>query len=292
MPPSRARRLLRRRPGLVAGCVLVGAVVLAALVGPLVDRHAPDRKDVQAGLSELGEPLPPSADRPLGTDVLGRCVASRLLAGARLSLAAGAGATAIAVVLGLLVGLLAGTAGRAGDTLLMRGVDLVLAFPFLLLAIALAAVFRGAAGGGAGAGDGVVPVVLVLGLVGWTGIARVVRGEVLALRSQPFVLAARSLGAGRARIVLRHLLANVAGPVIILATLLLAQMILAEATLSYLGLGAPPPVASWGRMLHEGQPYLRGAPWLVAAPGIAILVTALGLNLLGEGLRGALDPRD
>lgn len=284
-PRSRAlRRFLQNRAAAV-GAALVAVVILGALAAPLLDAHPPNGKNVAGGLTELGAPRPPSGEFPLGTDSMGRCVSSRLLHGARASLAVGAAATLIALLIGVLVGLSAGFAGGLADTLLMRLVDLLLAFPFLLLVLALAAVLRGS-GGGTGA------ILVVLGVVGWTTMARVIRAKVLVLRETDFVQAARAVGAGRLRIVFRHILPNVAGPAVVLATLSVAQMILAESTLSYLGLGAPPPEPTWGRMLVEGQQVLRGAPWLVTAPGVAILVTVLGFNLLGEGLRDALDPKE
>lgn len=255
-----------------------------AALAPLLDVHDPFQKNLIGGATDLGEPLPPSARYSLGTDTLGRCVTARLLHGARLSVAIGAGATALAIVVGLVVGLLAGYGGRRADALLMRGMDVLLAFPFLLLVIALTAIK------GTGGSDS-TPALLVLGLAGWPRIARAIRTRVLVLRELDYVQAALALGAGPVRVLLRHVLWNLAGPVAILAALLVPQMILAEATLSYLGLGPPPPIPSWGRMLSEGQPLLRGAPWLVVAPGVAIALTALGFNLLGEGLRDALDPK-
>jgi peptide/nickel transport system permease protein len=214
--------------------------------------------------------------------MLGRCVAARLGAGASVSLEVGGLAALVAVVLGTLVGLVAGWAGGFVDRLLMRLVDLVLAFPFLLLVLAVAALLRET-------DVGLGAIFVLLGVAGWTTVARVIRAKVLALRASDFIVAARATGAGAARILIRHVLPNVLGPAIALGTLAVAQMILAESTLSFLGLGVPPPHATWGRMLAEGQPYLRGAPWLVTAPGVAILATALGFNLLGDGLRDAFD---
>jgi peptide/nickel transport system permease protein len=285
--PSDARalaRFLKSKRG-VAGAILVGIVTLVALLAPVLDAHPPDGKNVKTGLSELGEPLAPSAEYPLGTDVLGRCNAARLVHGARISLTVGILATVIALVIGMMVGLVAGYARGTTDSLLMRFVDLVLAFPFLLLVIAVAAALQGGA-------EQTTTVALVLGLVGWTTMARVVRGKTLTLRELPFVEAARAVGAGHVRVLARHIAINMTGTIAVLATISIAQMILAESVLSYLGLGAPPPAATWGRMLSEGQPYLKGAPWLVFAPGAAILLTVLGFNLLGEGLRDAFDPTD
>jgi len=196
-------------------------------------------------------------------------------------------ATAIAMTLGLSIGLIAGYAGGFVDAALMRFVDLVLAFPFLLLALLLAALLREAQLASANA-----PVFITLGVTSWTTMARVIRGKVLTLREQEFVQAARAIGASSRRVLVRHLLPNVVGVVIVLATLTFAQMILAESVLSYVGLGPPPPAPTWGRMLAEGQGYYRTAPWLMIAPGAAILIAVVGFNLLGEGLRDALDPKE
>jgi ABC-type dipeptide/oligopeptide/nickel transport system permease subunit len=284
-PGRRAwRRFARNRAALVGG-ILVLAIAALAAAAPLVAGD-PYAQDFDRGLTELGAPVGPGAYL-LGTDALGRDVWARAVHGARLSLAIGIAATLLALAVGLAVGLIAGYAGGRTDAALMRLVDLVLSFPFLLLAIALAALLRGTgAAGGAGA------VLVVLGLVGWTTMARVIRGKVLAVRELEFVQAARALGASSARILVRHVAPNVVGPAVVLATITVAQMILAESTLSYLGLGAPPPAPTWGRMLYEGQPYYRSAPWLIAVPGVAVLATVLAFNLLGEGLRDALDPKE
>ena len=284
--PSRSTPLARFAANRAAllGAVLVAFVVIAALFAPLIAWHEPDHKNVAHGLSQLGEPLPPSAEFPLGTDALGRCVASRLLYGARISLVVGLLATLMATVVGTLVGLVAGYRGGLTDAVLMRTVDLILSFPFLLLVIALAAIWRDA---------GLGAVLLVLGTVSWTQVARVVRARALALRESEFVQGARAVGASGVRVVLRHILPNVVGPVVVMATVSVAQMIIAESTLAFLGFGAPPPTATWGRMLSDGQAYLTGgAPWLALAPGAAVLLTVLGFNLLGDGLRDMLDPRE
>jgi ABC-type dipeptide/oligopeptide/nickel transport system permease subunit len=277
-----ARRFARNRLAL-AGAAIVVVIAAGAALAPVLDSHPPIGKDVAEGLGELGEPLPPSQAFPLGTDSLGRCEASRVLHGARVSLEVGLLATLIALVIGVTVGLVAGYAGGLTDALLMRLVDLILAFPFLLLVIAVTAVVKESGAGSA---------LLVLGLVGWTTMARVIRAKTLALRESEFVQAARATGLSAARILVRHILPNVVGPAVVLATLSVAQMILAESTLSFLGLGAPPPTATWGRMLAEGQSYLVGAPWMAIVPGVAVFLTVLGFNLLGEGLRDALDPKD
>ena len=286
MRAPRAWARFRRNRAAPVGAILILLVVAGCLAAPLLDRDRPAGKDVRGGLSPLGAPLPPSARFPLGTDMMGRSVAVRVLRGARISLAVGVAATALALAFGVAVGLVSGYAGGLVDTLLMRLVDLVLAFPFLLLVIALAAALRERGGGGIGT------VLVVLAVVSWTTMARVVRGVVLTIRELEYVQGARAVGGTRLRILLRHVLPNLVGPIVVLGTISVAQMILAESTLAYLGLGAPPPVPTLGRMLSEGQLYLRGAPWLVTAPGGAILVIVLGFNLLGEGLRDALDPKD
>jgi peptide/nickel transport system permease protein len=216
--------------------------------------------------------------------MLGRCVAARLAAAAPISLGVGLAAALVATLIGTLAGLAAGWSGGRLDLALMRLCDLVLAFPFLLIVLFLAALLRDT-------GGGLASVVVVLCVVGWTPMARVVRARVLSLRESDLVAAARCCGAGTTRILRRHVLPNVGGTVIALATLAVGHLILAESTLSYLGVGAPPPAASWGRMVAEGQPYMRGAPWLVIAPGVAVLATALGFSLLGDALRDLLDPR-
>jgi len=269
------------RGAIVGAALIMGLLVLAVL--PHRDPLAPD---IDHGLTAVGAPLPPSADSPLGTDHLGRDVWARVCAGAGTSLEIATLSTLLALLLGLAVGLTAGYAGGAVDNALMRLVDLVLAFPFLLLAILLAALLREANLASSNA-----PVVLTLGVVGWTTIARVIRGKTLSLARSEYVTAARALGGSPWRIIVRHVLPNVAGIVIVVAALGFAQNLLAESVLSYLGLGPPPPAPTWGRMLYEGRVYYRTAPWLSIAPGIAIVTAVVGFNLLGEGLRDLLDPR-
>ncbi|HTJ40939.1 MAG TPA: ABC transporter permease [Kofleriaceae bacterium] len=285
-PWQRARARFLANRGAIVGAALVGVIVLVAILGPWIagDPLAPD---IERGLSRLGAPLGPRAGAWLGSDQLGRDVWARIAGGASLSLQVATVATAIAMTLGLAIGLVAGYAGGLVDKLLMRFVDLVLAFPFLLLALLLAALLREANLSSANA-----PVFITLGVVSWTTMARVIRGKVLTLREQEFVQAARAIGARPSRILIRHILPNVVGVVIVLVTLTFAQMILAESVLSYVGLGPPPPAPTWGRMLAEGQTYYRTAPWLIVAPGVAILIAVVGFNLLGEGLRDALDPKE
>jgi len=264
----------------VIGGTLVAILAILAMLAPWLGGADSTKLDIAHGLSELGAPLPPSSDALLGTDHLGRDVWARIVDGAGTSLAIAALATAIALVIGVAVGLIAGYAGGWVDELLMRVVDLVLAFPVLLLAILLAALLRGR-----GLGDSSAPVIVTLGVVGWTTMARVVRGKTASLARSEMVLAAHAIGASPLRIVMRHVLPNVAGVIAVVATLGFAQNLLAESVLSYLGLGMPPPAPTWGRMLYEGRAYYRSAPHLVIAPGVAILVAVVAFNLLGEGLR-------
>lgn len=284
---SRARRRFLANRGAMLGAVLVIVIVGIALCAPALSAKDPLKSDVDHGLTELGAPLPPSADNVLGTDLLGRDVWARVTSAAGSSLTIAGLATLIALAIGLPIGLVAGYAGGALDSALMRLVDLVLAFPFLLLAILLAALFHQA-----DLASSVAPVFLTLGLVGWTTLARVVRGKVQVLAASDMITAARALGASPLRIAVRHLLPNLAGVVITLCVLGFAQNLLAESVLSFLGLGPPSPAASWGRMLYEGRAYYRTAPHLVWVPGLAILVSVVGFNLVGEGLRDALDAKD
>jgi peptide/nickel transport system permease protein len=284
---SRARARFVANRGAVVGSVLMIGLVALAVLAPVLSAKNPLVSDIEHGLSELGAPLPPSGDALLGTDQLGRDVWARVVTGAQTSLSIAGIATLIALVIGVSVGLAAGYAGGAIDSALMRLVDLVLAFPILLLAILLAALFREAE-----LSSSTAPVFLTLGAVGWTTMARVVRGKAQVLAHSEMILAARAMGASPVRIVTRYVLPNVAGVVIVIAALVFAQNLLAESVLSYLGLGPAPPAPTWGHMLYEGRAYYRTAPHLVLAPGIAILVAVISFNLVGEGLRDAFDARD
>lgn len=265
------------------GLALVGVLLLFALVGPLLATKDPNASDFVRGVSPESLPVGPSTEFWLGTDRLFRDVFARLAAGARLSLAVGVGSAVMATLIGSIVGLLAGWyGGRWQDTALMRIVDVGLAFPFLLIVMALGAALERTTA---------LTVFVTLGVTGWLGIARLVRAKTLQIRRLDFVTAAHALGQSTPMILVRHVLPNVAGSVLVVATMLVAQMILAESVLSYLGAGIAPPTATWGHMLFEGQDYLAAAPWIAAAPGGAILLAVMGFNLLGEGLRDALDPR-
>ncbi|MGH7530563.1 MAG: ABC transporter permease [Gemmatimonadales bacterium] len=257
------------------GLALVATLAVLALLAPWLVPGDPFRGDLTASLRG------PSHAFLLGSDAQGRDVLSRVLYGARLSLAVGLISQGIALALGVTLGLVAGYYGRWLDGVIMRVADVTLAFPSLLLLIAIAAAVRPS-----------LPVVfVVIGVVGWAGMARLVRGQVLVVRALDYVQAARALGASDARILVRHLLPNVVAPVIVAATLGIGGAIMAEAALSFIGLGAQPPTPSWGAMVAEGRDLLRVAPWVSLAPGIAIGLAVLGLNLLGDGLRDALDVR-
>lgn len=275
MPPRR-RRLHR---GLSAGAALAGALALAALLAPVLAPHDPHAVAAGAGAMTLGSP---TAAHPLGTDALGRDLLSRVLWGGRVSLAVGVGAELLATLIGCLVGVVAGYYGGLLDAALMRSTDVVMAFPSLVLAIGLIAIFER---------PGLDKVVIVLVALGWTTIARVMRGAVLSLKAREYVQAARALGAGDLTIVVRHLLPNALGPLLVAATLGVGGNMVAEAGLSFLGLGAQAPTISWGAMLADGQTFLGTAPWVAVFPGLALLLAVLGVNLLGDGLRDLLDPR-
>jgi len=271
-----ARRFARNRPALT-GAVLVAALVLAALLGPLLTAD-PLAQPNPVRLQNQ----PPSAAHLLGTDPYSRDILSRTLHGARVSLVVGIGAALLAVTLGAGVGLTAGLAGRRTDQLLMRGVDVALSLPRIVLLLAVFAVWEEAPA---------AAVVLLIAVTGWFQTSRIVRASVLSLREADFVAAARALGTTGAGIVRRHLLPHVAAPVIVSASLDVGNIILLEAGLSYLGLGVRPPTPTWGNMIMDGKDVLFSAPWVALAPGLALVLTVVAFNLAGDGLRDALDPR-
>jgi ABC-type dipeptide/oligopeptide/nickel transport system permease subunit len=276
MTPGVLRERLRRDRFFQLGLALVALVVGAALLAPWLAPFDPLRGDLRNAYL-----LSPGGRFLLGTDTQGRDVLSRVLYGARLSLSVGLIAQSVSVTLGVLLGLVAGYYGKWVDAIVMRLADVTLAFPTLLLLIAVAAAVKPS-----------LPVVfVVIGVVGWAGMARLVRSQVLVLKRAEFVLAAEALGARDRRVLLRHLLPNVRTQVIIAATLGIAGAIMAEAALSFVGLGAQPPTPSWGAMVADGRDLLRVAPWVSFAPGIAIGLAVLGFNLVGDALREAYDPR-
>lgn len=271
-----ARRLRRNRLALV-GLVFLVALYLVALLAPLL---APYDPIAQRDIAATGY-LPPSPEHWFGTDQFGRDVLSRILYGARISLAIGFIAVGIAVTIGTLIGAVAGYLGGRIDSGLMRFTDVVLSFPRLVLLIMIIALFE----------QSLALIIIVLGLTQWPGTTRIVRGEVLSLREREFIEAARALGMGRTRIILRHLVPNVLAPVIVAATLGIGNTIVLEAGLSFLGIGVQPPTPSWGTMVADGRQSLLGAWWVATFPGLAIVFTVLAFNLVGDGLRDALDPR-
>jgi peptide/nickel transport system permease protein len=272
---------LRRDAAAFAGLLVIAATVLAAVLAPVLSPADPVKNRLVERLTPPMWVAGGTARHPLGTDTLGRDVTSRLLYGARVSLVVGVSAVAIAGLLGVVLGLLAGYYRGWPDDVLMRIGDVQLAFPVLVLAIALLAV----------AGASLLTVVLVLGVTGWITYARIVRGETLSLISREFVEAARAMGAPDRHVIWRHVVPNVLPPVTVVATFSVARVVIAEASLSFLGLGIPPPAPSWGAMLDEGRNYLTTGWWLALFPGLAILLLVLGINLVGDWLRDALDPR-
>jgi ABC-type dipeptide/oligopeptide/nickel transport system permease subunit len=274
---ERVKRALRGDARAWFGIGVVVLLVLLAILAPLVAHQDPLHIDLVHQLQG------PSWKHWLGTDVQGRDVWARLVYGARISLSAGIISQAIALSLGLTLGLAAGYYGHWVDEVVMRLADVTLAFPTLLLLIAMAAALQPSIG----------VVFVTIGIVGWAGMARLVRGQVLVVRQLEFVQASRALGARDVRVVLKHVLPNVVAPVLIAATLGIAAAIMAEASLSFLGLGVQPPTPSWGSMIADGRDLnqLRNAPWTSVSPGLAIGAAVLGFNLLGDALRDALDPR-
>jgi peptide/nickel transport system permease protein len=288
------RRLRADRLALAALAV-IAALVLMALFAPLVVKLAgvpgPNVQSAHA-VDRFGTPLGPSAAHPFGVDPLGRDVLARTVYGARVSLLVGIVGTAVAVAIGVTVGLLAGYYRGWIDTLLSRLLDVVLSFPVLLLGIGIASACslgNGCLGGTVR--PGLRTVLVVIAIVSWTSIARIIRGQVLTLREREFVLAARSLGASGRRIVFREILPNLAAPIAIYASLLVPQAILFEAALSFLGVGVSPPTASWGWMIADAAQSFDTQWWYMLFPGAALLLTVLAFNLLGDGVRDALDPK-
>lgn len=276
----RPTALLLRDPFFLMGAVVIVVITAAALAAPWLAPFPPDEQFFD-GLTLEGAPLPPNARFWLGTDLLGRDLLSRILHGARTSLVIGLAANGVAVLIGTVVGVVAGLGGRLAAVVLMRLTDLMMAFPALLLAIALAAIFR----------PSLLIVALVIALVNWVQIARVVYTQTTSLAEREFVTATRALGASPARVIVRHVLPHLVPTLLVWATLGVATTVLLEATLSFLGIGVQPPLASWGNIIFENQSYVTTAPWLVAFPGAAILLLALAFNLVGEGLSDALDPK-
>ena len=275
-PASRRLRRFLRHPGAVIGSTIVLLVVASAVLAPVLTPYGPDTRNVRERFA------PPSATHLFGTDNFGRDTLTRVLHGGRVSLRVAIGAVGIAAAVGILLGALAGFLGGAVDVVIMRVVDVFLAFPPILLALLLVAAV----------GTGERSVTVALGLIYWTAYARVIRANVIALREEEFVAASRASGAPWYRTLFRHVLPNTLAPVIVVASVGLGSAVTAEAALSFLGLGIQPPTPSWGAILNTGLQFIRETPYLSTFPGLAIMVTVLGFNLLGDGLRDVLDPRE
>ena len=279
-PPARSFgrdvwRRFRRTPGAVVGAVVILAIVSAAVFAPLIAPHDPLAQNVALG------PRPPSNGHPFGTDKLGRDVFSRIVYGARISIRIGFVAVGLAITAGTIIGMIAGYAGRRVEAVLMGAMDLMLAFPSIILAIGITTIL----------GPSIVNLMIAVGIVSVPVYARLARSSVLAVKETEYVDAARALGARTPTILVRHVLPNILAPLLVQATLGIATAELEAAGLSYLGLGARPPAPEWGAMLNDARDYWLSAPWALIFPGISITVLVLGFNLLGDGLRDALDPQ-
>lgn len=259
----------------LAGAGVIGLLVVVGAFGTWISPYDPLAQDLSKSLQ------PPSAAHWFGTDSFGRDILSRVLYGARISLLVGVASQTIAFSLGVVLGVVSGYYGGRTETLIMRLADVTLAFPTLLLLIAITAAFQ----------PSLSVVFVAIGVVGWAGLARLVRSQALVVRELDFVQAARALGMSDARLIARHVLPNCLAPAVVAVTLGMASAILLEAALSFIGLGAQPPTPSWGSMISDGRDFLRTAPWISVFPGLAIGVVVLGFNLFGDGLRDAMDPR-
>lgn len=273
------QRLLRDRAA-VTGAIICLVLATVAMLAPWLAPHAPNFGYAE-GISDLGGPLAPNGTFPLGTDNLGRDVLSRLIWGARVSLLVGVVGNGLAVLIAVFIGATAAFLGGWVEMIIMRFTDVMMAFPTLLLALALGAVLR----------PGIDILIVIIALVYWVYLARIIHGRVLSLKETDFVLAARAVGASHWRILAHHILPHLVSEAVVYATLGVASTILTEAELSYLGVGIRLPTASWGGMISEGQAYFRSAPWLILSPGLMLMLTVLGFNLMGDGLRDALDPQ-
>ena len=279
--PALQFRVLRRSPLMTVGLMVVGLVVLVALLAPVMGTRDPITQNLALSNRPPVWQVRGTWQAPLGTDQFGRDVWSRIVYGARISLAIGTAAAVLGAIVGVTAGVVAGFYGGKIDTFVMRIVDLNLAFPLILLALAIAAIL----------GPSLQNLILVMALTTWMIYARVVRGVTLSIREREFVQAARAIGVTDVGIMWRHILPNLMAPVMVIWTLELARVILMESALSFLGVGVPPPTPTWGRMLAEGRNVLTTAPWIATFPGLAISITVLGVNFFGDGLRDLLDPR-
>lgn len=268
-------RLFVKNRRTLLGSIFLACVVLAAIGAPLLAPHDPDWQNVPNRLAQ------PSFQHLLGTDQYGRDILSRIIYGARISLLVGILSVLVGILIGVPLGLVAGYLGKWLDLLICKIIDILMSFPMLLLAMAIVAIL----------GTSLVNTILAIGITSIPRFARLARGEVLALKDREFIEAVRAIGASPFRIIVYHLVPNIISPVIIMGTLYIATAIITEANLSFLGLGAQPPTATWGGMISDGRPFLRSAPWVSTIPGIAIALSVLAFNMFGDGLRDTLDPK-
>ena len=274
-------RDLRESKSALLSAIFLGIIILIAIFAPVISPHDPNHTNLRVRL------LPPvpiegsNPEHPLGTDSVGRDIAARLIYGARISLMVGFIAVVISGVIGVALGLITGYFGGWIDDVIMRLADIQLAFPFILLMLAVLAVV----------GPGLWNVILVLGVTGWVAYSRVVRGSVMSLREKEFIEAARAIGVTNSRIIVKHLIPNIIGPVVVIASFSVSRTIIAEASLSFLGLGVEAETATWGKMLSEGRLYISDAWWLTTLPGICLALTVLCVNVFGDWLRDMVDPK-
>ncbi len=259
----------------IFGGAIILILCIAAISAGFIAPHDPGEINIKNAI------MPPSLDHPMGTDQLGRCIFSRMIYGARISLSIGLVAVGIAALIGVVLGSVAGYFGGRIDSVIMRFVDIMLCFPSFFLILAVVAII----------GPSIYNIMIIIGLTSWMGMARLIRAEILSLKEREFVLAAKALGMKSSKIITRHLIPNGIGPVLVSFVLGVAAAVLVEAALSFLGLGVQPPTPSWGNILMEGKATLGVAWWLILFPGLAILITVLAFNLLGEGIRDYLNPR-
>ncbi|MGD9972045.1 MAG: ABC transporter permease [Desulfatirhabdiaceae bacterium] len=276
-----AFQALTRSPGAMIGGILFIAIIATSLLFPLIYPRDPLAQDLLMRMAPPFWQEGGSLTYPLGTDNLGRDILVRILYGSRVSLLVGFSSVLVACISGIVLGLISGYYGGRIDNVIMRLADVFMAYPFMLLTISVIAVL----------GNSIFNLILVLGLSDWVTYARTIRGSVLSIKKKEFVLASRSVGTPHRIILMRQIFPNVLSPILVLATVRVANIIIWESGLSFLGMGVPPPMPTWGRMLAEGRVYIADAWWLVTLPGLAIMLTILSINLLGDGLRDALDPR-
>lgn len=279
---NRFAKKFRQRKTAVIGLVILVGLIATAVFAPVLAPYDPEDQDLRNRLKPPGTSDADGLVHILGTDHLGRDVLSRSIYGARLSLSVGVSAVLIGGTIGLVVGLMSGYSDGPVDAILMRAVDVQLAFPFMLLALTIVAIL----------GASILNVVLVLAVTSWTAYAKVVRSSVLSVKKQIYVEAAQAIGASRWRIVFLHILPNILSPFIVVATFQVSRLIITESSLSFLGLGVPTDIATWGGMLSDGREYLTDAWWIAVFPGIMLLLASLSINFVGDGIRDAMDPKE